>query len=140
MNSSLTTPVVDNANMFQDDVLLFEGFNMGNANDGSSTKMETEIQRAPENLVSDCTSLDGGNRDDSTDEGGESDGLILQRPTKPSSTRHFTGTSNDDRNSNKLYVHDKESSTFPSTHDGVHGGNFNVNDVNNGSNNNDNNS
>ena len=74
--SSILTPVVDNANMFQDDFLLYEDIN-----DGSiiNVRREQAQQQAPESNKSsgsECTSLDGGsNRDDSSgsDEGGDVD-------------------------------------------------------------------
>lgn len=73
--SSILTPVVDNANMFQDDFLLYEDIN-----DGSiiNVRREQGQQQAPESNKSgsECTSLDGGsNRDDSSgsDEGGDVD-------------------------------------------------------------------
>ena len=73
----------------------------------SSTKKEGGLLSVPEKSNSDCTSMDGGSRDDSTDEGGDSDGFA--QVVAP----------------NNRYIHDR---------DEIHGENLDINDVNSGGN------
>lgn len=69
MNTSFPTPVVDNANMFQDNFLMYEGSGMYNTADAIVGHIKS--QQTTERSGSDCTSQDGGSRDDSSDDTGD---------------------------------------------------------------------
>ena len=113
---------------FVDDFLLYDGCNMHSTDDGSLIKAEREggrVQHITEKSGSDCTSVDGGSRDDSTDEGGD------DAPT----LRHPKGVSNGTPLiSDRHLLNGEISSILAIPNDGMIDGNFSVNngDVNNG--------
>ena len=110
-----------------DDFLLYDGCDMHSADDGPLIKTERGEGRGrhiTEKSGSDCTSLDGGSRDDSTDEGGD------DVPT----LRHPKGASNNTPLvSDRHLVNGVISSVLSIPSDGIIEVNYNVNngDVNN---------
>lgn len=138
--SSHMIPVVDNANMFQDEFLLYDGCNLGGKDDGSMMKIERGDERGvgvgrhiPEKSGSDCTSVDGGgSRDDSTDEGGDdaTDAAIIIPHSKEGANFNNT-TQHTYSDNNRQYLHGQTSPLLSIPGDGsIYGNNFHYNDGN----------